>query len=123
MQAKFQVSDKLEITLEFGNQAELVQQLSIWSEIFGHNKCGACHKPDIRFVVREVAKGNKKFKYHELHCTNPSCRSKLAFGQHNEGGTLFPKRKDDQGNYLPNGGWTKWKPEGEDKQEEKPASF
>lgn len=119
MQAEYQVSNKLKITLDATSQSDLMQQLSTISEIFGHNQCGACHKPDIRFVVREVAKGNKKFKYHELHCQNTGCRARLAFGQHNEGGTLFPKRKDDEGNYLPNNGWVKYKPE--DKQEEKAA--
>ena len=32
----------------------------------------------------------------------------LSFGQHKKGDTLFPKRKDEKGNWLENGGWHKW---------------
>ena len=36
------------------------------------------------------------------------CGATLAFGQHKKGGTLLPKRKDENGNWLENGGWHKW---------------
>ena len=63
------------------------------------------NKTNFRFVVRNVD-GND---YYELRCND--CGAVLAFGQHKKGGTLFPKRKDDEGNYLPNKGWHKWSPE------------
>jgi hypothetical protein len=44
--------------------------------------------------------------YFEIRCAD--CGAILAFGQHKKGVTLFPKRKDDDGNYLPNRGWHKW---------------
>ena len=53
-------------------------------------------------MVRSV-EGND---YYELRCGN--CGGILSFGQHKKGGTLFPKRKDDNNNYLPNKGWHKW---------------
>jgi hypothetical protein len=28
-----------------------------------------------------------------------------------KGGRLFPKRKDKEGNWLPDGGWVKWNPD------------
>ena len=38
------------------------------------------------------------------------CGAVLGFGQHKKGGTLFPKRKDADGNWLENRGWYKYKP-------------
>ena len=38
------------------------------------------------------------------------CGAKLAFGANKKGGGLFPKRKDADGNWLPDGGWQKWNP-------------
>ena len=39
------------------------------------------------------------------------CGAKLAFGVMKKGGRLFPKRKDKENNWLPNGGWVKWNPD------------
>ena len=38
------------------------------------------------------------------------CGARLAFGSHKKGGGMFPKRKDADGNYLPDRGWQKWNP-------------
>lgn len=119
MHAEFQASEKLKITLDATGQTDLFNQLADVSEIFSHNSCGACKSPDIRYVVREVAKGTKKHKYYELHCQK--CRSKLSFGQHNEGGTLFPHRKDKEGNYLANNGWVKFVKDADKKEETAPS--
>lgn len=93
---------------------EIWEQLAKLQEVFGQDKCGKCGSEATQFVVREVADGKKMYKYYELHCQK--CRARLSFGQHNEGGTLFPKRKDDSEGtvtgtadaYLPDGGWLKW---------------
>lgn len=118
MNVSFKLSDKMTISFEASGQKEIFQQLAALSEIFSHSVCGACKSPDIRYVVRETSKGNKKFQYHELHCQK--CRARLAFGQHSEGGTLFPKKKDESGEFLPNNGWVKFTKE-EDAAAEKPA--
>jgi hypothetical protein len=124
MQLTYKLTDKLTVSFEASGQKEILQNLSVLSEIFSHSHCGACRKPDIRYVVRETSKGTKKFQYYELHCQNPACRARLAFGQHSEGGTLFPKKKDDEGNYLPNNGWVKFngkQEEGEQGAGDKPS--
>ena len=118
MEILYKVSDKLNIKFDAAGQKEIFSGLSQLSEIFGIDRCGACGNDNIRFVVRQATKGNKKFDFYELHCQNPKCRSRLAFGQHSENGTLFPKRKDGD-SYLPNNGWVKYKKEEE--ADDKPA--
>lgn len=70
--------------------------------------CGVCGGVVIRYQVRNVEKDGKKYKYHELVCRNHECRARFGFGQAMEGGGLFPKRKDADGNWLPNRGWEKY---------------
>lgn len=105
MKVKYKVSDKLEFELEGSGQKEVFKELALIQEIFGEEKCGLCGSSNIRFIVRTV-EGND---YYELRCAD--CGALLAFGQHKKGGTLFPKRKDDDGNYLPNRGWHKYQKE------------
>lgn len=120
MQFTYKLSDKMTVVFDASGQKDVFNILGSLSEIFSYNQCGACKSPDIRYVVRETSKGNKKFQYHELHCQK--CRARLAFGQHSEGGTLFPKKKDEGGEFLPNNGWVKFtKEDGEQSGTEKPA--
>jgi hypothetical protein len=104
MKVKYKVGDKLEFELEGAGQKEIFKELATIQEIFAEEKCGLCGSANLRFVVRNVD-GND---YYELRCSD--CGAILAFGQHKKGGTLFPKRKDDNNNWLPNGGWHKWNP-------------
>lgn len=112
MLADFKVSPNLVLHIESSNQLDLFKQLGQLKEIFGISECSKCQSNDIRHVVREVDDPNKKGKtydYYELHCQ--SCRSKLAFGVKQDGETLFPKRKDQDGKWLDNNGWTQYKKE------------
>lgn len=93
---------KLKLTLDGKDDKELFERLSEVQEVFGQGKCGACQSEDVKFVVREVD-GNK---FYEVVCN--ACRAKLGFGQHKKGNTMFPRRKDGDGNYIPNKGWEKW---------------
>lgn len=102
MKALYNVNGKLQFEVEGSGQKELFKELATIQEIFGEEKCAACNKTNIRFVVRNVDSND----YYELRCND--CGAVLSFGQHKKGGTLFPKRKDDDGNYLPNKGWYKW---------------
>lgn len=104
MKAIYKIGDKLEFELEGAGQKEIFKELAIIQEIFAEEKCGLCGSTNLRFVVRNVD-GND---YYELRCND--CGAILAFGQHKKGGTLFPKRKDDEGNWLQNKGWHKWAP-------------
>jgi hypothetical protein len=102
MKLIYKANDKLEFELEASGQKEIFKELALIQEVFSEAKCGLCGSTNIRFVTRSVD-GND---YYELRCND--CGAVLAFGQHKKGGTLFPKRKDDEGNYLPNKGWYKW---------------
>jgi len=104
MKLKYKVSEKLEFELEASGQKEVFKELALIQEIFGEESCGMCDSNNIKFIVRSV-EGND---YYELRCTDIKCNAILSFGQHKKGGTLFPKRKDDNNNYLPNKGWHKW---------------
>lgn len=102
------------LSTEFeGTQVDVFREIANFQEIFEENRCGKCGSEDIRYVVRTDDDDNK---YHELHCRNPKCRAKLAFGQHKKTETLFPKRRagaNDQtgltkGEWLPDRGWLRW---------------
>ena len=97
-------SGKLSVEFDCDSQKELFAQLSAYQEVFGESVCGKCGSDNLRFVVRE----NDGNEYYELRCLD--CGAKLAFGVNKKGGTLFPRRKDAEGNWLPDRGWTKWKP-------------
>lgn len=83
----------------------LFSQLGSIQELFeAETECGLCQSKDIRYSARVV----EEFDFYELACR--SCRAQFRFGQKKKGGELFPKRKDDDGNWLPNGGWSRWEP-------------
>lgn len=102
MKVIYKANDKLSFELEASGQKEIFKELALIQEIFSEEKCGLCSKDNLKFIVRSV-EGND---YYELRCGD--CGAVLAFGQHKKGGTLFPKRKDDNGTYLPNKGWHKY---------------
>ena len=102
MKITYRASDKLQFELEGSGQKEVFKELATIQEIFSEDKCGLCKKDDLKFIVRNVESND----YYELRCND--CGAVLAFGQHKKGGTLFPKRKDDETNWLPNNGWHKW---------------
>ena len=104
MKAKYKVGDKLEFELDGAGQKELFKEIASIQEIFGENKCGICGSKNIKSIVRVVDDN----EYYELRCMD--CGAILSYGQHKKGGTLFPKRKDSDGNYMPNNGWHKWTP-------------
>ncbi len=106
MKLRYKVGDKLEFELEGAGQKEIFKELAAIQEIFGEESWGICGSKHIKFIVRNID-GND---YFELRCSD--CAAILAFGQHKKGGTLFPKRKDDEGNYLPHKGWHKWDKDG-----------
>lgn len=102
MKLRYKVGEKLEFELEGAGQKEIFKELAAIQEIFGEEACGVCGSKNIKFIVRNIENND----YFELRCSD--CSAILAFGQHKKGGTLFPKRKDDEGHYLPSKGWHKW---------------
>ena len=105
MKALFKATPKLTFEVSGDDQKSIFAELADIQEIFSTTFCGKCGSDDIKFVKRTVEEND----YYELHCKK--CYAKLGFGQHKKGKSLFPKRKDDDGKYLPDGGWVKWNPE------------
>jgi hypothetical protein len=107
MKVNYKANNKLQFEIEAEGQKEVFKELASVQEIFGEEQCGVCKGADLKFVVRNVESND----YYEMRCGSQGCGATLAFGQHKKGGTLFPKRKDDQNNWLPNKGWHKWQKE------------
>lgn len=102
MKLNYKVNDRLNFEVEGSGQKEVFKELAMIQEVFGEKCCGMCKSQDLKFICRTV-EGND---YYELRCT--SCGGTLSFGQHKKGGTLFPKRRDENNEWLPNHGWYKW---------------
>lgn len=102
MKVNYRVNSKLSFEIEAEGQKELFKSVANVQEIFGEESCGACKSESLRFCVRNVDSND----YYELRCLD--CGAILPFGQHKKGGTLFPKRKDENNNWLPDRGWYKW---------------
>lgn len=81
---------------------DMWKNLSDISEVFGDQQCGACKSENISPVHRVVDDND----FYEMRCND--CYAKLSYGQHKKGDTLFPHRKDKDGNYKKNGGWEKY---------------
>ena len=93
------------ITVEGDKMTDVFKELADLQEVFSIGQCGKCKCEDLQYVVR---KDNDENEYFELRCKNYKCKAKLAFGQHKKGGGLFPRRKDKDDNWLPDGGWMRW---------------
>ena len=90
-----------------GEQKEIFAQIAEFQDVFNNTECGLCGGDQIRFVVRGAkTKQGKDVEYYEIRCVDRGCRARLSFGQSLDLKTIFPKRKDDEGGYLPNNGWT-----------------
>ncbi|PIN73261.1 hypothetical protein COV20_03455 [Candidatus Woesearchaeota archaeon CG10_big_fil_rev_8_21_14_0_10_45_16] len=96
-------NQRLQVEIDSDSVKETFKKLAEFQEVFDESCCQLCHNEDLQFVVRTVD-GND---YYELKCRK--CFAKLAFGQHKTGGSLFPKRKNDDGSFDKEGkGWHKW---------------
>lgn len=99
---------QLVFDLEAETAKALFSQLGSIQELFeAETKCGMCGGIDIRYSARIV----EEYDFYELACRD--CKAQFRFGQKKKGGDLFPKRKDDDNNWLPNGGWSIWEASGQ----------
>jgi hypothetical protein len=111
MKARYRPNDKIEFEIEGQAHTDLFGALAELDEVFGEPTCGNCESEDIYFRKRKVTakegknKG-KTFTYYEMLCRG--CGHYLPYGQHREGGTLFPDRKIN-GEYDKKArGWRRW---------------
>lgn len=93
------------IGVEADKMTDAFKDLSNLEEVFAISACGKCGNENLSHVVRKDIEENE---YYELRCTNRDCRARLSFGVHKKGGGLFPKRKDKDEKWLPDGGWMRW---------------
>lgn len=99
---------RMHIELAGENVKDLFERLSEFQEVFeADTECGCCHVKSVRFLARKV----DDYKFYELSCR--ACGARMGFGQAKQGGGLFPKRKDEDGEWLPNRGWAKFQPKTE----------
>lgn len=98
---------RIKVEVDAESQKDVFLELSKFQEVFEETVCGKCGSENIRFVVRNVEDN----LYYELRCMD--CGARLSFGVHKKGGGLFPKRKDNDGKWLPDNGWVKWNPKTE----------
>lgn len=97
------LNGKVTFECEGDSPKSLFKKLALVQEIFdADSQCGCCNSTNIRFRSRKV----DDFEFYELGCAD--CFARLQFGQHKTGGGLFPKRKDEDGNYMPFRGWSKY---------------
>lgn len=106
MKAHYKTANgRLTFEVQGESAKELFSQVATLQEVFeAESVCGVCQGQDLRFQMREV----DDFKFYELVCRKPGCFARFSFGQAKKGGGLFPKRKDSDGNWLPNHGWEKY---------------
>ena len=98
-------SGQLSFKLTGESVKDIFEDLAEVEEIFDVPMvCGVCENSDVAHRVRENG-GNK---FYELHCLTPSCRARFSFGQSKDQKSLFPKRKDGDGNWINNGGWERY---------------
>lgn len=92
-----------DVEVEGKDTKDAFSQLAQAVEVFGNTACGACGAPGAVPVVRE----NDGHQFYEMRCR--SCGACLSYGQKKSDGSLFPKKKDKDGNWLDGNGWVKFK--------------
>lgn len=103
MKATYKVNDRLTLEIDYSTDVELVEALAHIDEVFDMT----CEKfgltsDKVKWRIRQDKDDNK---YYELVCVDRDQPKlyfcKKSFGQHKKGGGLFPRNKDDEGNYNP----------------------
>jgi hypothetical protein len=93
---------RLSLKVQGETLKELFRTMATAQELFADSQCGLCHSEDIKFRVRQA----DTYEFFEKVCA--ACNGVLAYGQRRDGSGLFPRRKSEAGELLPNGGWLKW---------------
>ena len=93
---------RAEVEVSGSDLKGVVAELSDFLEFFNQEDCGQCGGKDI-VPLHRVSKG---YHYYEFKCNK--CGAELKFGQTQDGGRLYAKRK------LADGSWDKdfngWQP-------------
>lgn len=108
MEVNYKVNNKLTVTFEAEKMTDLIEGLSNLDEICHETQCGKkeCKSTALRYNVRKTADDDK---YYEIKCLK--CHAAVNLSVHRKGGkmgSVYLKRKDKEGNWLPDNGWLKW---------------
>ena len=103
------------VELTGNSDKELWDQLARFQEVFENLSCRVkidntwYESDNVRFIHRTV----DQYHYYELRCIEPGplFGYRMDFGQRQDGGNFFPKRKDKAGNWISNSGWYRWEPD------------
>ena len=96
------------VSKECEQDTDVFKFLHHMDELFGNTTCtrNGQSSDNVRVSVRQDKEDNY---YYEMVCFDPSapeCHfARRHFGANKKGGGLFPKNKDEQGNWKP---WTKF---------------
>ena len=93
---------KLSVEFDADSQTDAFASFAQIQEVFEESPCGKCGSEHLRFVVRTVDEN----QFYEIRCQD--CGARLEFGVMKKGGRLYPRRKDKEGNWLPDKGWQRW---------------
>jgi transposase-like protein len=96
------------------NVKEAIRELSEYASVFGETTCGLCGSQRIQPSHR-TAKG---YEFYSWVCAD--CNAQLSYGQTKEGGRLFAKRRDQNGDEVGKNGWHQYsarQPRGESQQD------
>ena len=104
MKAHYRTRDgRVTIEVEGESIKDVFKKIASVQEAFEADAdCGCCKSTSLRLKHRVAG----EFDFYEMACLD--CNARLQLGQTKVGGNLFPKRKDDTGNWLPDRGWAKW---------------
>ena len=116
MQVTYTTADgRMSVTVEGRDQVSVFQQIASFQEIFEtptRNIVINGEEVDSKDVRLQVRKNNDGDEFYELVYAGPNKNLmgyKFEFGcTKDPKGGLFPKRKDAEGNWKDNNGWTKW---------------
>jgi hypothetical protein len=109
VKANFKIGNgRLTFEVQGEKAKDVWAQVAQIEELFcAETACGLCQSTDLRYGHRVAMKGTKPCHYYELVCRD--CGAQFGFGQRQDTGELFPKRKHHETKAaLPNGGWRKW---------------
>lgn len=108
MDATYQCANgRLTFKVSGENPKALFKEIATIQDLFeAESSCGCCQGESLKYQARQV----DEYDFFELVCLNPDCRARFSFGQHKKGGGLFPKRKSESGDWLPNRGWSRYIP-------------
>ena len=96
---------RLLVKVEAPTIKALIAAISEAQEIFdGDTNCGACQSAEIQYRTRQA----DKYTFYEQLCRK--CGAVLSYGQKQEGGGLWPKRRHESGELFESRGWVKFIP-------------